>query len=118
MNMRKFLNQSLAAVIVLTLALSVFASKVHALDPVEIDLNQEVCAAVFPCLENGEIIPQFDSPGYCGNQYRILCASVKTSLMSDDLISCQNENIKFKTSEAKLTKKIRSLRKKLRDNSN
>jgi hypothetical protein len=77
--------------------------------------EEQFCAAVYPCLNSGEVAPEFNSEGYCGDQYRALCAKEKASLMSDDLVSCQNENLKFKNSEAKNLKKIRSLRKQLRD---
>ena len=76
--------------------------------------EEEVCAAIHPCYANGEIFPEFNLPGFCGDKYRAECMKVKASLMSDDLVACQTENLKYKSNEAKLSKKIRALRKQLK----
>ena len=86
--------------------------------PLQVGANQafaedEICAAVYPCLENGEILPEFNQPGYCGDHYRAVCLKSKASLMSDGLVAWQKENEKFKNDGVRLSKKIRNLRRKL-----
>lgn len=76
--------------------------------------NHSQCMSVYPCLENGEIDPQFDLAGSCGDHYRALCDKVKTSQIADELAACQNERVAITGSEAKLTKQLRNLRKKLK----
>lgn len=76
--------------------------------------QDEICPAVYPCLESGELDPSFNFPGFCGEKFRELCANVKTSQISDQLVACEQENSNFKSKEASLSKEIRSLRKKLR----
>lgn len=76
--------------------------------------EDEMCPAVYPCLENGELNPIYDMPGFCGDKFRALCAGIKTSQVTDELVSCQSQNENFKSKEERLSKQIKTLRKKLR----
>lgn len=75
--------------------------------------QEEICPAVYPCLENGEFNPLLDDSGYCAQKFKSFCAKVVASQLSDELLACQQENLSIKSNGSKLTKEIRALRKKL-----
>ena len=76
--------------------------------------QEEVCIAVYPCLDNGDIDPLYDVAGFCGDKWRAQCSVVKSGIISEQLNSCHEENASLVTQVEKLTAELKKQQRAIR----
>ena len=92
----------------LILSLTVFAPH-HAYAQGDI-----VCIAIFPCeKDTGELLPQFaDRSSACYPQFKKQCETYQYNLMQGEVTQCKKDKAE---TEIRLAKKVRSLKRRLRE---
>lgn len=74
--------------------------------------EDEVCVAVYPCDDEGNVIAPYDkADGFCAERFRSQCAGVKAEIAAAKLVSCRSEKESLASG---YKKEIRKLRKKLK----
>ena len=99
--------RSLGAMLILGLALT-FASI-----PVQADSAGVVCAAVFPCKQNGSLLPQFDSTDSpCLDFYLSQCAQFKQEQEKETLLLARIKHLEAENSTLK--KQLKSIKRRVK----
>ncbi|MCO6430566.1 MAG: hypothetical protein J5J00_06865 [Deltaproteobacteria bacterium] len=74
--------------------------------------QEEVCVAIYPCDQNGDVLPPYDkAEGFCAEKFRMQCASVKANIVAEKLVQCETSR---DSADGGYRKQIRKLRQKLR----
>jgi len=76
------------------------------------DGESQVCAAVWPCDEDGVVRPEF-TVGSCGVIYALQCAAYQSRQISYDLQVCSDESQNLAGSVSYLRKQVRRVRRVL-----
>lgn len=89
----------------------VVASSAHAEDGD--DLLIKVCAAVYPCDENGDVLPEF-ADGECADVYKEQCAGLTPESLGDKSRQCRVQKRQYRRLLDRKDRTIKHLQRSLR----
>ena len=83
------------------------------LPPAAFSAEDVVCAAVYPCDENGVVEAPFNQPGACLAHYQKICLEKIYNRVGSDLVSCSDATADLQRKNQVLKKQNRRLMRKL-----